>query len=131
MPISTIIDSPDALYALMTTTDLTDLAQSYTQTANIDMTGFIYNSQPTSSQSIAHNVGSQPYTFSGNYDGGGYTITIADVDTTTTVYTGLFDSVSGNPSKIAEEVRNTGTGKNIADPKRNLKIPRARRKNQE
>jgi hypothetical protein len=98
MPISTIINSPEALHALMTTTDLTDLAQSYTQTANINMTGYI-------SDSIAHNVGLQPYDFTGNYDGGGYTITIAGV-VTTTVYTGLFDSVSGNPSKTTGIIRN-------------------------
>ena len=84
MPISTIIDSPAALYALMTTTDTADLSQHYTQTANIDMSTY---GEP--SQSIAGSDTPTPYDFSGIYDGQGYTITIGDVSD----YTGLFDTV--------------------------------------
>jgi len=83
MPISTIINSPAALYALMTTTNTGDLSQHYTQTANIDMTTY-------TSQSIAGSDTLTPYDFTGIYDGQGYTITIGDVID----YTGLFDSIA-------------------------------------
>jgi hypothetical protein len=95
MPISTNINSPDALYALMTTTDSTDLGQTYTQTANIDMTN--YRPSPSGdilpSRSIAEGLS---YVFSGLYNGNGFTITIANVVST---YTGLFDSITA-PSTI-------------------------------
>lgn len=83
MPISTNINSPVALYALMTTTNTIDLSQSYTQTANIDMTGF-------NSQSIAEGLS---YVFAGSYNGNGFTITIGNVVST---YTGLFDSITSS-----------------------------------
>ena len=84
MPISTNINSPDALYALMTTTDIADLSQAYTQTANIDMSTY-----PYPATSIAGGDAITPRDFSGIYNGQGYSITIGDV----TDYTGLFDSV--------------------------------------
>jgi hypothetical protein len=96
MPISTNINNATALFALMTTSDPTDLAQTYTQTANIDMTGF-------TSESIAHTVGPTAYDFSGIYDGNGYTITIRNVVST---YTGLFDSLA-KPSGVGGIVKNT------------------------
>ena len=82
---ATVIDNAAALYALMTTVNPTvDLAKSYIQTDNIDMSGY-------TSVSIARTIGLQPYDFSGIYDGQGYTITIGDVVPT---YTGLFDSLA-------------------------------------
>ena len=83
MSISTIINSPDALYALMTTTSEADLGKSYIQTANIDMSAY-------TSKSIAGTETSTPYDFTGVFDGGGYTITIGEVSD----WTGLFDSVA-------------------------------------
>jgi hypothetical protein len=85
MPISTTINSPATLHALMTTTDAADLAQSYTQTADIDMLDL-------TSQSIGSDN-----EFTGNYDGGYYNITIRNVVPT---YTGLFDTISGNGTSI-------------------------------
>jgi hypothetical protein len=86
MPISTTIDSAAALYALMTTTNAGDLAQSYIQTADIDMSSY-----GNPSKSIAGTETSTPYDFAGTYDGQGYTITIGNV---VSDYTGLFDSVA-------------------------------------
>jgi hypothetical protein len=96
MPISTTIDTPAALYALMTTTDTADLAQSYTQTANIDMSTY-------TSKSIAGTETTTPYDFSGIYDGQGYTITIGDV----TDWTGLFGSIARpTPPAIGGIIKN-------------------------
>jgi hypothetical protein len=86
MPLPTNINSAAALYALMTTSDTADLAQTYIQTANIDMSNY-----PSPAESVAHAVGSTFYTFSGIYDGGNYTITIGNVVST---YTGLFDTLA-------------------------------------
>ena len=97
MPISTNINSPDALYALMTTTNTTDLSQTYTQTANIDMTTY---GQP--STSIAGSDTLTPYDFTGIYDGQGYTITIGDV----TDYTGLFDTVAPRSGVLSGIIKN-------------------------
>jgi hypothetical protein len=80
------INTSADLYALMTTTDQSVLAQSYIQTTNIDMTGF-------TSQSIAADY----HDFTGIYDGQGYTITIGSV---VSGFTGLFDSL-GKPNAPA------------------------------
>jgi hypothetical protein len=87
MPISTNIDSPTALYALMTTPNLADLAQSYTQTANIDMTGY----QPSGSLLPSKSIANGNNVFIGSYDGGGFTITI---DTVVNEYKGLFNDIT-------------------------------------
>ena len=97
MPISTIINSPDALYALMITTDTADLSQTYTQTANIDMSTY---GEP--SQSIAGSDTLTPYDFTGIYNGQGYTITIGDVSD----YTGLFDTVAPRPGVTVSGIIN-------------------------
>jgi hypothetical protein len=97
MPISTIIDSPAALYALMITTDAADLSQNYVQTANIDMTTY---GEP--SQSIAGSDTPTPNDFTGIYNGQGYTITIGDVSD----YTGLFDTVATRPDEISGIINN-------------------------
>jgi hypothetical protein len=100
MPISTNINSPDALYALMNTIDSTDLGQTYIQTANIDMTNYRPGGSLVPSQSIAAGFNN----FSGTYDGQGYTITIAGV---VTGYTGLFDSVTRpTPPAVGGIIRN-------------------------
>ncbi len=44
MPISTTLSNPASLYALMTTSDTTDLGQSYTITNDIDMGSILCNS---------------------------------------------------------------------------------------
>lgn len=93
---TTPINNAADLYALMTTVNPTvDLAKSYIQTDNIDMSGY-------TSVSIARTIGLQPYDFSGIYDGGGYTITIGDVVST---YTGLFDSLA-KPAGVGGIVKN-------------------------
>jgi hypothetical protein len=82
----TTINSAAALYALMTTTNSTELGLSYIQTADIDMSAY-----PTASRSIA----SGQYAFTGSYDGQGYTITLGDVyNASDNYYTGLFDLVT-------------------------------------
>jgi hypothetical protein len=89
------ISTANDLYTLLMTST-SNLDKTIIQTANIDMTGY-------TSESIAHNVGPQPYDFSGTYDGQGYTITIGNVVST---YNGLFDSVSSGANPLKGIIKN-------------------------
>ena len=79
------ISTPDDLYALMTSTNVVELADSYTLMNDIDMTDYV-----SPSRSIGP---STTYPFKGTFDGQGFTIKIGP---TVTNYAGLFGAFGGS-----------------------------------
>lgn len=96
------ISTPDDLYALMTTTNAVELADSYTLMNDIDMTGYV-----SPSRSIGP---STTYPFTGNFNGQGFTIKIG---TTTGAYGGLFGILGGSANISDVNVVYTASGGNV------------------
>jgi hypothetical protein len=79
------ISTAAELYELMTSSSTGDMSQTYTVTSNIDMTGF-----------ASESIGKYATPFTGNFNGGNFTITISNTNLAN--YFGFFGYFSGSGS---------------------------------